>query len=104
MAEVRWTEPALDDLQAISEFIARDSPAYAARLTRKIVEAPRRLVMLPRSGTRVAEFGRDDIRELMVRPFRIIYAIRGDVCHVVAVIHGSRDLPSVLDPDDLLPG
>ena len=34
-----WTEPALDDLQAIVEFIARDSPAYAARLGQRLVEA-----------------------------------------------------------------
>ena len=62
MAEVRWTEPALDDLQAIVDFISRDSPAYAARLA-----------TLPRSGTRVPEFDREDIRELTVRPFRIIH-------------------------------
>ena len=35
--------PRLDDLQAIVDFVTRDSAAYAARLARKIVEAPRRL-------------------------------------------------------------
>ncbi len=101
MAQVRWTESALDDLRAIVDFVSRDSSAYAARLAQKIVEAPRRLVMLPHSGARVPEFNRDDIRELTVRPYRIVYASRGEECHVVAVIHGSRDLASLVDPDNL---
>ena len=101
MAQVIWTEPALDDLRAIVEFVARDSAAYAARLGQRLVEAPRRLAKLPRSGTRVPEFDRDDIREVIVRPYRILYAIRGDDCIVVAVIHGSRDLPTLVDPDQL---
>jgi toxin ParE1/3/4 len=101
MAQVRWTEPALDDLQAIVDFISRDSTAYAARLAHKIVEAPRRLATFPRSGARVPEFDRDDLRELTVRPFRVIYAIRGDECLVVTVIHGSRDLSLLVDPENL---
>lgn len=104
MAQIIWTEPALDDLRAIVEFIARDSQAYAARLAQRIVEAPKRLEVLPRIGSRVPEFDRDDLRELSVRPYRILYAIRGETCSVVAVIHGSRDLPALIDPEDLPEG
>lgn len=56
---------------------------------------------MPQSGARVPEFDRDDIRELVVRPYRILYAIRGETCHVVAVVHGSRDLLRLIDPEDL---
>jgi len=101
MAQVRWTEPALDDLRAIVDFISRDSATYAARLAQKIVEAPRRLATLPRIGAKVPEFDRDDIRELAVRPYRIPYAIRGDECLVLAVIHGSRELSHLVDLDNL---
>jgi len=48
MGYVIWTEPALDDLHAVLEFIAKDSPAYAAKIGTRIVEAPRGLV---RSGS-----------------------------------------------------
>jgi plasmid stabilization system protein ParE len=41
MGQVLWTEPALDDLREILAFIARDSPAYAARLGNRLIEAPR---------------------------------------------------------------
>jgi addiction module RelE/StbE family toxin len=92
MGQVHWTESALDDLRDITEFVAKDSPAYAERLAKKLVEAPRRLATLPRSGSIVPEFRRDAIREVLVRPYRIIYQIRGEDCFVAAIVHGSRDL------------
>ncbi|MHB1559031.1 MAG: type II toxin-antitoxin system RelE/ParE family toxin [Isosphaeraceae bacterium] len=101
MARVYWTESALDDVRDITEFVARDSPAYAARLADRLVKAPRRLAALPRSGAIVPEFGQDAIREVVVRPYRIIYEIRGEDCFVVAVIHGSRDITRLFDPGNL---
>jgi addiction module RelE/StbE family toxin len=101
MGQVHWTESALDDLRGITEFVAKDSPAYAEHLATKLVEAPRRLALLPRTGTIVAEFQQDAIREILVRPYRIIYQIRGADCFVVAIVHGSRDLARLIDPDHL---
>jgi len=104
MGQVHWTESALDDLRDIAEFVARSSPVYAERLAARLVEAPRRLVSLPRSGSIVSEFRRDTIREVLVRPYRIIYQIRGEDCFVVTNVHGSRELAPLLDPDHLLEG
>ena len=36
MAEVIWTEPALQELDAIAEYIALDNPAAARHLVQKI--------------------------------------------------------------------
>ena len=83
------------------EHVAKDSPAYAARLGTRIVEAPRGLARFPESGSIVPEFNRDDIREVFVRPYRIVYTTREQDCFIAAVIHGSRDLAGVIDPDDL---
>jgi hypothetical protein len=30
----------------------------------------------------------------------VLYAVRGDVCAVVAVIHASRDLAAAFDPEE----
>ena len=38
------------------------------------------------------ELGRDDIRELFVYLFRVIYRITEDEIRVLTVIHGSRRL------------
>jgi len=47
MAEIRWSLTATEDLHDIEEFVARDSRAYAVRLTDRIVEAVERLAELP---------------------------------------------------------
>ncbi len=101
MGQVHWTESALDDLTDIAEFVAKDSPAYAKRLATKLVEAPRRLARLPRSGSIVPEFKNEAIREVLVRPYRLIYQIRDQDCFVVAIVHGFRELNSIIDPDNL---
>jgi len=51
-------------LKDIADFVAKDSPAYAARLSARLVEAPRRLAQFPRIGSIVPEFQQDAIREL----------------------------------------
>lgn len=66
MAKVIWTEPALNDLREIIDYIAKDSLVYAERLGTKIVEAPRRLKEFPMSGHVVPEFNDDTTRELIV--------------------------------------
>src|SRR4051812_23756416 len=93
MGQVRWTEPALDDVRHILEYVARDSPRYSEKLGDRFVEAPLRLVDEPRTGWQVPEYDRDDVRELLVATFSLIYVIRDDDCYVATVIHGSRDLP-----------
>ena len=99
MGQVIWTEPALDDVQHILEYVSRDSVRYAEKLGDRFIESPLRLIDEPRTGWRVPEFDRDDVRELFVAPFRKIYAIRDDDCYVATVVHGSRDLPRWWRPD-----
>ena len=47
MTEVRWTPQAADDLQAIYDFIARDSPYYAQLTVEDILAAIDRLGQFP---------------------------------------------------------
>lgn len=48
------------------------------------------------SGRLVPEYDRDDVRELIERPYRIIYRIQRDQIEVLAVIHGAQLLPEDL--------
>ncbi|MGO8791216.1 MAG: type II toxin-antitoxin system RelE/ParE family toxin [Terriglobia bacterium] len=50
MAQVRWTPQAADDLEAVSLFIARDSPQLAAAFADRVLRATDRLASFPRSG------------------------------------------------------
>jgi plasmid stabilization system protein ParE len=52
MAEIRWKLQALDDVEAIAGYIARDSTYYAQMFTMKTLEAVRRIEIFPESGRR----------------------------------------------------
>ena len=47
MVEIVWTEPALDDVHSIMEFIAKDSVYYADVTARDILDAPKRIKNFP---------------------------------------------------------
>jgi toxin ParE1/3/4 len=98
VGRVVWTDPAIDDLLRIMDYIARDSPRYALQVGERIYEAAGKLDLGPRAGWIVPEFNLDHFREVLMRPYRIIYELRGDACYIVAVIHGSRDLPQHIQP------
>ena len=91
MGRVVWTDPAIADLGEIIDFIARDSPRYAIQVGERIYEAAGKLELGPRAGWKAPEFNVDHFREILMRPYRIIYELRGDACYIVAVIHGSAD-------------
>jgi plasmid stabilization system protein ParE len=51
------------------------------------------LVELPRSGRQVPEYQRNDIRELLEKPYRIIYKIKSDQIDVLTIMHYRQLLP-----------
>jgi len=99
MGQIHWSEPALDDLKDIVSFVAKDSPTYAVKLANRIIEAPRRLATFPRLGSIMPELGQDIVRELWIRPYRIIYLVRDPDCYILAVVHTSRDLSGFTPPE-----
>ena len=88
---VIWSEPAKADLRSIHDFIAHDSRHYAKKVTLDIAAKTDILDKLPRVGRMVPELGNDNIRELSLYAYRILYEIKDqDVC-VLAVIHQRRE-------------
>jgi plasmid stabilization system protein ParE len=68
MAQVTWTPQALDDLDAICLFIARDAPQVAAVFADRAFRATDRLADYPRSGRIVPELEVENIREIILGP------------------------------------
>ena len=95
MTVVRWTPQAADDLQAIYDFIARDSPHYAQLTVEDILAAIDRLGQFPLMGRRVPERPRDDLRELIKPPYRIVYRV-SEVVKILTIFRASRLFPSEL--------
>ena len=89
---LEWTEPAVEDLQGIVDYIARDSPLYATAVAEKIVLAVERLASFPRSGRIVPEANDPRVREIIVQSYRAMYRIKQRKVQILAVIHGARDL------------
>jgi addiction module RelE/StbE family toxin len=87
VTNVRWTEQAVADLRSIREFIERDSPRYGRLVAERLYDATSQLELFPRSGRVVPELSRDDVRELIVGDYRIVYRL--------AVFRGSRLLPAI---------
>lgn len=89
---IHWTERAQDGLAAIHAFIEADSTHYAAVTVRRLLSAVDRLQDFPHSGRAVPEFSDPEVREVIMRPYRIVYRIVGtSEIHVLTVHHGSRD-------------
>lgn len=88
MAEVIWTDPALDQLEEIAEYIALDKPDAASRLVKAIFSAVERLERFPESGHEPQELPDSIYRERYVRPCRIFYRNEG---HVVLILHVMRE-------------
>ena len=97
MAQVVWSDAAERDLREIHDFIARDSPRYAAIVIRRLREAVSRLMLFPESDRRVPESQLRMHRELTVQPYRVIcrYDREADRVMVVRVVHGRRLLPAL---------
>ncbi len=89
--EIIWAAAAVADLDAAAGYILMDSSAYAASFILKSLEAARSLADLPERGRVVPELKRDDIREIFVFSYRLIYRIDEFQVSVIALIHGRRD-------------
>jgi toxin ParE1/3/4 len=85
-----WSQRAVQDLEAIAEYIVQDSPAYAAGVVRTVINQTKMLSRFPRSGRKVPEFDDENIRELLAYSYRVIYRIQEEEVLIAAVIHGKR--------------
>ena len=95
MTVVRWTPQAAEDLQAIYDFIARDSPHYTQLTVEDILSAIDRLERFPLMGRQVPERPRNDLRELIKPPYRIVYRV-SEVIKILTIFRASRLFPSQL--------
>jgi toxin ParE1/3/4 len=93
---VVWTEAAADSLLKAAEYIAADSPAYAATLVSGADLTAQSLTDFPSRGRFVPEFNDQVTRELFVGSYRLIYRATEERILILAFIHGSRDLQALL--------
>ena len=90
--KVLWTENALKHLLDIYEYISQNSPTYATRMVDKLTRRSEQIANFPMSGREVPEYEAKDIREVIEKPYRIIYRVNPDQIDILAVVHAARQL------------
>lgn len=90
--KIRWSHMAVFDLQAIRDYIARDSPTVAHKVANRIKESVNSLGNYPLSGRDGRVPG---TRELVIPGTSYIaaYSIRGDEVQIASVLHGKQRWP-----------
>jgi len=91
VVKVIWAPAALDDVDAIGEFISRDSPANASLFVDRLMQATDRLKLFPQSGRVIPEIGDVQCREVVYGSYRIMYRVVRDEVWVTGVVHGARN-------------
>jgi toxin ParE1/3/4 len=95
MAEVIWAEPALNDLDAIADYIALDNPEAARQLVQKIFEHINHLQDHPKLGSKPQELKGWRYRQIVEPPCRIFYREDGGRVLILHVMRSQR----LLDPE-----
>lgn len=68
MAQVVWSDPALDQLEAIADYIALDKPDTAKQLVRRVHEKTDTVAAFTRLGRHVPELKPSAFRQVWISP------------------------------------
>lgn len=94
---VIWSKPAKNDLKRIHNYIAQDSNYYANEVVHVIIEKTKLLESFTRMGRPVPEIRDENILEILVYSYRIIYEISNTDILILTIIHSKMDF----NKDDL---
>jgi toxin ParE1/3/4 len=98
--EVLLTPDAEHDLEAIHDFIAEsDSSVAAERVLDRLTATVETLATLPERGSHPRELlalGFREYRQVIFRPWRVIYRVIGQRVFIYVIADGRRDMQSLL--------
>jgi plasmid stabilization system protein ParE len=95
--QVALSPSARRDLRDIVRYISLDSPGRAIAFGQFLVTHTKRLAEFPELGRVVPEFDIPELREIVVRSYRVIYRVdhASRNVDVVRFWHGARGTPEV---------
>ncbi|PCH64372.1 MAG: plasmid stabilization protein [Gammaproteobacteria bacterium] len=95
MKTVYWTQESLDKLADIESYIiSQEAVAAAKSLIKRLTERVDQIKRAPYSGRKVIDYEDDQVRELLERPYRIIYHVTEETIYILSVMHYRQLLPS----------
>ena len=90
--KVFWTENAIQDLLGIKTYIAQDSIDRAGKWLMELYAAGENLSQLSGRGRIVPEFNQENLRELLIENYRLVYRIKSTTVEIITVFEGHRQL------------
>lgn len=94
--KIIWSPTSLRHFASWIGFIAKDSTSAAMNERTKILKTVKKLEKFPQSGRIVPEFGSPALREVIKKPIRIIYRIKGGKIEILTLHHSRRELNAEL--------
>ena len=79
----------MGDIEAIAEYIAKDSVDRAAIFVTRIFDISDRLQEFPLSGRVIPEIGDQSCREIIYGSYRIMYQVKANDVWITGVVHGA---------------
>ena len=92
MDRVNWTDSAIQDLNDIGDYIAKDSEKYAQITVNELFDSVDILEYYPFSGKIVPEYKNENIREIIKGNYRIVYQIVGNESIEILTVHNCARL------------
>jgi toxin ParE1/3/4 len=92
-----WSPAARDDLHDIVVFIARDNANRAISFGYELISETDRLQEFPELGRIVPEYRNNYIRQIIFRPYRIVYRVDHNrkLCDIARIWHSARGIPQL---------
>jgi len=97
---LRWSRRAQEDLLAIGRYISKDDRAAARRWVERLRQRARQAAEFPHAGRVVPEHSLPELREVLVRSYRIVYLVDEEAIEVLTVFEGHRLLPPDAVPEE----
>ena len=85
-----------DCLRSIHAYVAKDSPINADALIDRLTRRIEQIGDVPRRGRQIPEYRESNVREILERPYRIIYRILPDEIQIASIVHYRQLLPDFL--------
>ena len=85
-----WSPEALLRLRQISDYMSADSVLHTNATIKKIVDAVHSLERFPRLKRKLPEANRDELREILVLSWRIVYEISDYSIDLIDIVQGAQ--------------
>jgi toxin ParE1/3/4 len=95
-----FSDSAKQDLEEISDYIARDSPKRAVAFIRALKASAAKLLSRPAAFAILPRYAHLGIRHKIHGAYMIFYRIEPDRVSIVRILHSARDYDALLGQDE----